>query len=492
MQEERGTPAPPQRAVVLLRQGIYPKSQTHRRELQAELPPLVEPGAKVKAGTVIARSDSGSDEVVSTPIHSPISGEVVAIEERAHPWGGRSQAVVIASDGRDEWERLPTSSTTDPERLTPQELQRILYEAGVTDGGNAGFPTEFGSSPISPEQVDCLLVGAVGDEPYLRYEHLLLERKLREFLAGLAVMRRALGERVEVHLGLNREWRGLIARLVRESPEWLAIHPLPPKYPQGDEELLVRSILGVAVPPGGLAAEEGIVVQDVAHVLAAYEAVHEGKPFIERWVAQGGPALARPGVCRLRMGTPLSALLGLEGEAKGEGKGKGRKGGKGKGKEGEGEGKKDKDEEVRLLLDGVLRGFPVEDPETPILRNTSAVVALPGPRLRLLAWSEPGLARDSYTRAFLALPLAPARRADFGLHGPERPCVKCGFCLEACPQGLAPATLAECAAHDLLDEAKELNIFACIECGLCSYVCVAKLPLLEQIRAGKRKLKEEE
>lgn len=474
-QQQQDQGSPPQQAVVFLRQGIYPKSQSHRRELQAEPPPLVEPGVTLKAGTVIARSD----ETVSTPIHSPISGEVVAIEERAHPWGGRSRAVVISSDGRDEWERLPIGYT-DPERLTPEELQRILYEAGVTDGGCGGFPTELGSSPVGPEQVDHLIIGAVGDEPYLRCEHLLLERKLKEFLAGLAVMRRALGDRLEVHLGLNREWRGLIARVLRESPDWLRVHPLSPKYPQGDEELLVRSILGAAVPPGRLAVEVGVVVQDVAHVLAAYEAVYEGKPFIERWVALGGPGGGlRPGLYKLRVGTPLSAFLDIESEGRGEGE----KGAKGEEKEGKSGG-------VRLLLDGVLRGFPIEELETPLLRNTSAVVALPGPRLQLLAWSEPGFARDSYTRAFLTLrPLA--RRADFGLHGPERPCVKCGLCLEACPQGLAPATLAECASHGLLDEAKELNIFACIECGLCGYVCVAKLPLLEQIREGKRKLKEE-
>jgi len=202
--------------------------------------------------------------------------------------------------------------------------------------------------------------------------------------------------------------------------------------------------------------EIGVVVQDVVHVLAAYEAVYEGKPFISVPLAVGGSGVERPGVYRVRVGTPLSALLPAR-------------------------------DGVRVIIDGPLRGFPVEDPETPVLRSTRGVVALVPPVARFLAWSEPGFARESFTKVFLALPWLP-RRADFGLHGPERPCVKCGFCLDACPRGLAPALLAEYAAHELLDEAEELNILACIECGLCAYVCPSKIPLLTQIRAGKRKI----
>ncbi|MFQ6034048.1 MAG: 4Fe-4S dicluster domain-containing protein, partial [Candidatus Bipolaricaulia bacterium] len=185
------------------------------------------------------------------------------------------------------------------------------------------------------------------------------------------------------------------------------------------------------------------------------ETVYEGRPFIARAIALGG-AVGKPGIYKVRIGTPLSELISAE-------------------------------DGVRVMLDGALRGFPVEDLETPILRNTRGIVALPRPVAKFLAWSDPGFARDSYTKAFLALPWR-ARRADFGLHGPERPCVKCGFCLEACPQGLAPTMIAEYAAHDLLDEAEEFNILACIECGLCAYVCPSKIPLLEQIRAGKRKI----
>jgi electron transport complex protein RnfC len=445
---------PPGRAIVPLRQGIFVKGQTQRTEFQAELPPLVKPGDRVKAGTIIARDD----EKISTPLHSPVSGEVVAIEERAHPWGGRSPAVVIEADGQDRWKLLDRH---DPEGLEAEELQEILYKAGVTDGGNGGFPTEFNSSPAKPEEIKYLIIDAVDDEPYLRFQGALLGDDIEGFIAGAAIMRRALGG-PGVHLGIGGDGQGLVKAIRERAPDWLRIAPLPPRYPQGDEETLIRTILGIEVPPGGISTDVGVTVQDVAHVLAAYEAVHQGRPFIERPISVGG-AVGEPGIFRVRPGTPLSELVSIEGG-------------------------------VRVMLDGALRGFPIESPkngdrdlEIPVLRNTRGIVALPRPAAKFLAWSEPGFARDSFTKAFLALPWR-ARKADFGLHGPERPCVKCGFCLEACPQGLAPAMLAEYAAHDLLDEAEGLNILACIECGLCAYVCPAKIPLLEQIRAGKRKI----
>ncbi len=444
----------PKRVYVPLRQGILARGQTQRRELQPELKPTVAEGDRVKAGTILAQSD----KEISTPLHAPISGTVVEVAKKPHPWGGKAPTVVIESDGRDEWELLEVA---EPEGLTAEELQEVLYRAGVTDGGDAGFPTKFNSSPIAPEKVERLLIAAVDDEPFVRFNTALLAHGLEHFLKGLEVMRRALGE-VRTHLALSfardHTERDLIKRIVAESPDWLEVHLLPPRYPQGRAELLIRVLFGREVPPGGLPTDIGVVVQDVPHVLAAYEAVYERKPFIERVIALAGSGLSRPMLLRLRVGTPLQEVL--------------------------------EDRllpESRVLIESALSGFEVQDLEAPVLRNTCAVIALQGPRKRLLAWTAPGFRYASFTRVFLSMP-ALAKRADFGLHGPERPCIKCGFCLDACPQGLAPNFLGEYAAHKVHDELEELNIFACIECGLCSYVCPSKLPLLEQIRTGKRAL----
>jgi electron transport complex protein RnfC len=84
-----------------------------------------------------------------------------------------------------------------------------------------------------------------------------------------------------------------------------------------------------------------------------------------------------------------------------------------------------------------------------------------------------------------------SKRATTSLNGNPRACVKCGYCVDVCPQNLVPALLGGYSANGLLSEAQNIDLFACIECGLCAYVCPSKIPLLEQIREGKRKILQE-
>jgi len=57
--------------------------------------------------------------------------------------------------------------------------------------------------------------------------------------------------------------------------------------------------------------------------------------------------------------------------------------------------------------------------------------------------------------------------------------------------GLVPNLLGEYSAKGLLDQAEEkLNIWDCIECSLCSYVCPSKRALVTWIKQGKAGLRE--
>ena len=62
----------------------------------------------------------------------------------------------------------------------------------------------------------------------------------------------------------------------------------------------------------------------------------------------------------------------------------------------------------------------------------------------------------------------------------ERPvdCIRCGWCVSACPVGLNPAGLmAQVRVIDSLPAVASHEASACITCGLCSYVCPSRLPL---------------
>ncbi|HEY5595727.1 MAG TPA: 4Fe-4S dicluster domain-containing protein, partial [Candidatus Bipolaricaulota bacterium] len=190
--------------------------------------------------------------------------------------------------------------------------------------------------------------------------------------------------------------------------------------------------------------------------VAAYEAVLEGKPLVERAVSLAGSAVQGPANVRVRIGTPLSELIKLKSPG-------------------------------TAVLGGVMHGAAVSDLQTAsVLRDTKAVVALAHPQKVLNMITELGLRKDSHTKVFLTMP-GLEKVADVGLHGLERACVRCGYCLDVCPQNLAPILIADFVRGDKLQDAKDLHMNACIECGLCTYVCPSKIPVMSHIQEGKRK-----
>jgi electron transport complex protein RnfC len=63
------------------------------------------------------------------------------------------------------------------------------------------------------------------------------------------------------------------------------------------------------------------------------------------------------------------------------------------------------------------------------------------------------------------------------------PCIHCGWCVEDCPVGIDPVWLTSSEATAALTYREELH--ACIDCGLCTYVCPSQLPLAAEIRQAR-------
>lgn len=62
------------------------------------------------------------------------------------------------------------------------------------------------------------------------------------------------------------------------------------------------------------------------------------------------------------------------------------------------------------------------------------------------------------------------------------PCIRCAWCVEGCPVQIQPAGLLEASQQDDPYLADGFGLDACIECGICSYVCPSHLPILTGIR----------
>ena len=382
--------------------------------------------ACVAAGQRVAKGEviGQAKGFVSAPVHAPTSGEVLAVEPRPHPQGRALPAVVIRPDGADAW--VDTLQPADPEGLSPAELIERIRAAGVVGMGGATFPTHVKLTPPEDKPIHTLLVNGVECEPYLTADHRLMLEEPERLLAGIAIVRRILGVQ-RVVIGIEANKPDAIA-LLKDRCAGLAIDvtALAVKYPQGSEKQLIHVLTGRQVPSGGLPMDVGVVVQNVATLAAVAAAVIDGTPLIERVCTVTGPALRTPKNLRIRVGTPLSHLVEVCGGLV--------------------------EPAAMIVLGGPMMGQAQLSLAVPALRGTSGVLLL--------------------------------RHQDLVL-GAEGPCIRCARCVQACPIRLAPTTIAANTRVERFADAERWHALDCIECGSCSYVCPASLPLVQTIRHAK-------
>ena len=141
---------PPQRVVIPLSQ-----------HLGAPCKPIVTIDQEVKKGEMIGEPTG----FVSAPIHSSVSGKVIAIGEFANAMGRMVTSVVIENDGREEWTIL--KDNPDYMQLSSDEIKEKIKNAGVVGMGGAAFPTIVKLSPPKEKTVDTVILNGSECEPYL-------------------------------------------------------------------------------------------------------------------------------------------------------------------------------------------------------------------------------------------------------------------------------------------------------------------------------------
>ena len=382
--------------------------------------------ACVEVGQHVAKGQEiGSAKgFVSVPVHASTSGEVVAIEKRPHPFGTSLPAVVIKPDGEDSWSS--NLQFTDPGSLTSDELIEKVRQAGVVGMGGAAFPAHVKMSPPPEKPIHTLLFNGVECEPYLTSDHRMMLEESERVLQGVALLQYVYGaERVVIGIEANKpDAIALLKKQCADAP--VEILPLQVKYPQGAEKQLIFAATGREVPSGGLPMDVGVAVHNVSTAAAVTDAVMLGRPLIERVCTVTGPAIKEPKNLRIRIGMPLSHLVEVCGGLV--------------------------EEPGKIILGGPMMGFTQVGFDVPVIRGSSGLLLL--------------------------------REEDIA-NSPEGPCIRCARCVQACPMNLMPTTIAAYARRDLVEETEEYCAMDFIECGSCSYVCPASIPLVQLIRHGK-------
>ena len=390
--------------------------------------PVVDKKATVTEGDVIGEVAGG----LGAPIHASVTGTVKGVGVSANPVSVTSASVTIQTD-RDAPARSYTPE--DWRSLPVDELRKRVKAAGIVGIGGAGFPTHVKLSPPPEARVDMLIINGVECEPYLTTDHRVMLEHPAEIIEGAKIILTMLGIK-ECHIGIEANKMDAVETLRKAASDKASdglkvrVDALKVKYPQGSEKQLIESVTKRRVPGFGLPFDVGVIVQNVGTTKAIYEAVVLNKPLFEKVITITGKGIARPANLKVRIGTRLSDIVSYLGGTK--------------------------PSLARIVMGGPMMGFPISTLDVPVTKTTSGVLFLTEDEIDTRAHSQ---------------------------------CIRCGWCLDACPMGLQPNEIAVYVEAGRAQDTAKFGVFECFECGCCAFVCPAKRPLVQFIRLAKLKAK---
>jgi len=370
-------------------------------------------------------------------LHASINGYVQGIADGLHPMMGKSPAVVITIDP----EAKPVSySPVDWRQFSRQDLLNRIRNAGIVGLGGAGFPAHAKLDVKPDVHLDTLILNGAECEPYLTCDHRIMVEHAADVIEGARIILRILGIQ-DCIIGVENNKPKAIEALGKiidqngaDNEFKFIVKPLAVKYPQGSADQIIQSVTGRVRPSGKRSSSISVIVQNVYTTKTIYDAVVLGKPFYERVITVSGRGISRQANLLVPIGTPLSDIVTyLKGTTA---------------------------DLAKIIVGGPMMGFAVSSLNVPITKTTSGVLFLTHDEIDAQAYG---------------------------------PCIRCGFCLDACPMGLEPNQIsiyveagrgAETEPFGLVDD--------CFECGSCAYACPAKRPLVQFIRLAKIRIREAE
>jgi len=313
-------------------------------------------------------------------------------------------------------------------------LLNQIEAAGIVGCGGAGFPTHVKLKGT----FEYLILNGAECEPLLRNDRWLMRNKADEIVEATAAVARELAiphAVIALKGHYHEEVQALKAAISRQQAA-VEVFELGSFYPAGDEQTIVCEVTGRVVPPAGLPAQVGAVVDNVATIYAVWEAMR-GIPLTHKYLTVTGE-VKTPTILHVPVGTSLRTCIELAGGAKLR--------------------------DYLVVTGGPMMGKPVpaeELDQAVVTKTTSGILVLP-------ADGSYAGSRISDTRRMLRQ----ARAA----------CIQCSHCTQLCPRyllghPLEPHRIMRKMASgidpkEMLDDPVIRTAQLCCECGICeTYAC---------------------
>ncbi len=398
------------------------------QHIGAPCTPLVKKKDQVEEGDLLGTVAKG----LGTPLHAPVQGTVTGQGTSAHPLRVSTPSLTLAVDHAAPARQYSRQSWEDK---TPGELLAAIRQGGIVGLGGAGFPTYAKLQPPAEPAVDTLLLNGAECEPYITSDDRQMRESAAEIVEGARILLKILGI-CQCLIGIEANKPEAIAAMSQAAEAAstaeaaISVRTLQVKYPQGAEKQLILALTGRKVPAGALPSSVGVVVQNVSTAKAVQDVVAYGKPLLEKVVTISGKGIARPANLRVKIGTKIQDIVTYLG---GVGP-----------------------DLAKVVIGGPMMGFAVSSLDIPVTKTTSAVLFLTEEEI------------DTQ---------------------PHSQCIRCGWCLEACPMGLEPKEIGLYVEAGRPQDTTPFGVFDCFECGSCAFICPAKRPLVQFIRLAKMRAK---
>ncbi len=383
---------------------------------------LVKPQDNVLAGQLIATSQAQ----LFSPIHSSISGKVISVDSYPHPILGKCLAIVIENDHQSKVspEILTKANLKILDTITPEQIRKKIFDAGIVGLGGASFPSHIKLTP--PKPITTLIINIAECEPYLTGDSQLAEEKTKEIFLGIDAIKKCLDAKEVIIAIESNKHKAINAINNYIGNKNYSVKILKPDYPQGGEKQLIKNILKKEVPSGKLPFDVGVTVQNVATVYAIYEAIYLNKPLYERVVTITGSCIANPQNLLVPIGTPISDLIQFCSPIT--------------------------EQPKKIIIGGPMMGIAQYTDAVPVIKSTTGVILL----------------NEKETKTT-----------------EEQNCIRCGACVNNCPMNLMPCLINLASEKSMWDKTKEYSALDCIECGSCNYVCSSNRKIVQSIKRAK-------
>ena len=403
---------------------LLPMSQ----HIGAPATPVVKVGDEVRVGQIVAESTG----YVSAPIHSPVSGKVVKMEEYLSSDGKTVPMLRIESDG------LMTAA----EEVVPPVVEDLdsfiaaVKASGLVGLGGAGFPTAVKFDAIKKGNIQTVVINAAECEPYITSDTRTMLDQPELIREGVALLEKYAPTVEQIIFGIEKNKPACIEKmkeLFRDDAK-VSVATLPALYPQGAEKVLIYNTTRRVVPQGKLPADVGVLVMNVTSLAVLAYYVKTGMPLIEKCVTVDGSAVQDPKNVIAPIGATIRDVLTFAGV--------------------------DFEKIGKVLFGGPMMGIAAYSLDEPIGKRTNALTVM--------------TVEDSVERDATA-------------------CIHCGRCVSVCPMYLDPSKFSnvmELATEDKMAKFEEYNVQQCMECGCCAYVCPANRPLVQNNRIAKIALRD--